>query len=125
MTTAQVTFHKIMVHKQVLGGDDECIMSTLFFTLESGNKKHENLTAQLKQVVGTQYNENAIEVGNPSGYNGPFNHNHFQQAASEYYRVDAGAYASLLKVYESNIVKLEKRTFEQEITFDMPIENVL
>jgi hypothetical protein len=125
MTTVKVTFHKIVVDEQVLGGKDECILSTLFFTLEMNGKKHENLSVALKQVVGTTYNEKAIEVGSPTEYKGPFNYDHFRKAASDYYRVDAGAFASLLRVYESNTVNLKRMTFEQEVTFEMPVEDVL
>lgn len=124
MKTAKVTFHKIIVEKQVLGGDEECILSKVVFSLEIEGQRYENLSVPLKQVVGTTYEEKAFEVGIPKGYGGPFNYEHFRKVATDYYVVDTGAFAKLLKVHKNSKVILESMTFEQEITFEMTVENI-
>jgi hypothetical protein len=81
----RITFHKLIQDSQELGSDNEFMVSRLFFSVETDGAVYGNLCVNLKQTVGSDYMEENIEVGPPIGYNGPFNHEAFAEAARKYY----------------------------------------
>jgi hypothetical protein len=48
------------------------MVSRLFFTLRIGDKEF-NLSADIKQAIGSDFEKGSIEVSRPKGYAGPFN----------------------------------------------------
>ena len=83
---ATVTFTPCVQDSQDYGSNDEHMVSRVFFDLEVDGKIHSGLYADLKQVVGSNYETGDIEVGLPHGYPDPFNHLAFRDAAEGYFR---------------------------------------
>ena len=94
MSKANITFYKCVQDSQDFGSDDETMVSRVFFTLEIGEERYEDLYADLKQTVGADYETGSIEVGPPQGYDGPFNHEAFRDCAVRYYRSCFGPWAT-------------------------------
>lgn len=105
MSTARVTFHQILQDSQELGSDNEHMISRVFFDLEVGGERHEGLHADVKQPVGSSFEDDPLEVSAPSGYDGPFNFAAFREVTEEYYRRAIGSRGSAIQVGEgaSNI----------------------
>ena len=98
MSKANITFYKCVQDSQDFGSDDETMVSRVFFTLEIGEERYEDLYANLKQTVGADYETGPIEVGPPQGYDGPFNQEAFRDCAVRYYRSCFGLWATRIGI---------------------------
>jgi hypothetical protein len=91
MPTATVTFLKIHQDSQDFGSDDDHMVSRIFFDLEIDGSKYQNLSADIKQTIGEDYESGPLEVSPPHGYNGPFHFQDFQKAVEDCYRSQVGS----------------------------------
>jgi hypothetical protein len=85
VSKAKVIFHQCIQDSQEYGSDDEHMVSRIFFILEIGEERFEGLYANIKQTVGSDYDTAPIEVSQPYGYEGAFNHQAFHDCAEKYY----------------------------------------
>ncbi len=60
------------------------MVSRVFFTIEEGGRRFGNLHADLKQIVGGDFERDRIEVSPPEGYLGPMNYQAFRDGAERY-----------------------------------------
>jgi hypothetical protein len=84
MPTARIDFTHALIDSQELGGDDQHMTSRVYFTMTLNGEAYEGLHVEVKQTVGSN-EEDAIEVGPPVGYGGPFNHKPFRTNVQRYY----------------------------------------
>jgi hypothetical protein len=108
---ATVTFTRCVQDSQDYGSDDEHMVSRVFFDLDVGGKSHLGLCADLKQVVGSNYETGAIEVGRPEGYRGPFNYLAFRDAAERYFRSLVGSGGSGIRMQGASNIRMRNNTF--------------
>ena len=96
MAKARLVFEKCIQDSQDYGSDDEHMISRVFFTLEVGGKRYDGLHADVKQTVGSSYEDGPIEISSPRGgsYKGPFNYDAFSAAVEKYYRSLVGSSAT-------------------------------
>ena len=85
MKKSKTVFFKCIHDSPELGNDDVSVVSQVFFTFEYNGKLIKNLSAQLRQKNGSNFNEEQIEVGFPEGITGPFNFDAFSKSAKEYF----------------------------------------
>lgn len=92
--------------------------SRVFFTIEADGQTHAG-HVDLKQTVGADYDTGPIEVGRPSGYNGPFNHEVFRREVSAYYRGCVGSNASGIRLGPgASNIRMRNNTFGRKHSFD-------
>jgi hypothetical protein len=91
-------FHKLLQDSQDLGSNDDYMVSRVFFTLEVDGKNVGDYTAILKQAVGSDFNDANIEVGPPTNYDGPFNHQGFSRVAQHYFNTTIGAHGAGIRI---------------------------
>lgn len=91
MKKAKVTFKKCIQDSQEYGSNDEHMVSRVFFDLEIDGKRYENLYANIKQVVGGDFEKDPLEIGIPENYKGPLNYQAFRDAVEDYYRSLVGS----------------------------------
>jgi hypothetical protein len=82
---AKIYYQKYIQDSQDFGSNDDHMVSRVFFTLEIGGKKFENLHATIKQTVGSHHSD-SYEVSLPEGYNGPMNYNAYRDSVEGYAR---------------------------------------
>lgn len=85
MIEATVHMKTLRHDAQEYGSNDEFMISRVIFDLEIDTRWFRNLSVDLKQVVGSQFDESAIEVSSPSEYKGPFNQAAFQDIVRRYF----------------------------------------
>jgi hypothetical protein len=85
MPRFKVTFNAAIQDSQELGSNDEHMVSRVWFSLDVDGKRAGDFYADLKQVVGSDFNSGDIEVSPPHGYDGPFDHNRFSTVARDYF----------------------------------------
>lgn len=122
MKKAKITFFKCVQDSQEFGSNDEHMISRIFFNAEYNGTVNTNLYAQIKQAVGSSFNEEQIEVSFPEGITGPFNFVAFSEAAKEYFLRLVGSGGSGINIGGgcSNI-RMMNNTFQMpfEVEFDI------
>jgi len=98
MSIAKVTFHNIHQDSQNFGSDDDHMVSRIFFDLEIGGKEFSELFVDVKQTVGSSFEDAPLEVSSPHDYKGPFNHDAFRKEAELYYRESFGPEGSVINL---------------------------
>lgn len=86
MKKVSIVFEKCIQDSQDFGGNDEHMVSRVFFKMHVNDQNHDNLYANIKQSVGGNYESDPIEVSLPVGYNGLLNYQKFQEETEKYYR---------------------------------------
>jgi hypothetical protein len=125
MPRARVTFHKLIQDSQDYGSDDEHMVSRVFFTLEVEGTSYKELYVDIKQPVGSDFEEAPLEVSHPHSYSGPFNHQAFQKAVEAYYRGLVGASSSGIRIQGGGNIRMRNNTFirETKVEFDVSKES--
>lgn len=94
MAEAKIHFEKCIQDSQDYGGDDEHMVSRVFFAIEVDGDVFANLTCDVKQTVGAPFESAPLEVSRPVGYDGTLDYAPFREAVEEYYRMSfRGAFA--------------------------------
>jgi hypothetical protein len=66
--------------------DESQIDSLIEFDLRIGKERFRNLSAEVRQPNGTDFQSEALQVGNVVGYDGPWNDDEFREFCVQYYR---------------------------------------
>ncbi len=123
MARIRVTFHRCIQDSQEYGSDDQHMISRIFFTIEEGGRRVGNLHADLKQIVGGDFERDPIEVSAPQGYSGPIDYEAFRHAAESYYRQLVGSTATGIHISPgAKGIRMYNNTFVREhvVEFDTP-----
>lgn len=111
---ARINFHKCIQDSQNFGSDDDHMVSRVFFSLEINGQNFKNLHADIKQLVGSDYESGPIEVGHPEGYEGHFNYQAFRDEVEMYYRSMVGSGGSGINFSEGTNIRMRNNQFTQE-----------
>lgn len=117
MTKARAIFDKCIQDSQDYGSDEEHMVSRVFFTLEVEGRRYDGLHVDVKQTVGSSYEDGPIEVSSPKGasYRGPFNHEAFGAAVEKYYRTLVGSTASGIRIGGgARNIRMRNNTFQRQ-----------
>lgn len=108
-----IHLRELLQDAQEFGSDDEFMVSRVFFDLEVDTRMFRGLYADLKQVVGSQFEDEAIQVTGPVGYTGPHpvNQKSFQDAVRRYFLrfIGPNGTSGILLVNSKNIRMRDNR----------------
>jgi hypothetical protein len=121
MKKAKVIFKKLVQDSQDYGSNDEHMVSRAFFDLELEGKTYRDLSVDIKQPVGSDFETAPLEVSQPKGYAGPFNHDTFQQLVEGYYRNLVGSSGSGIRIGGGGNIRMRNNTFVQEYTAEFEV----
>ena len=123
MKQAKISFFMCIQDSQEFGSDDEYMVSRVFFNMEIDGELKTDLYSNIKQTVGSNFEEGQIEVGFPVGITGPFNYEKFSDAAKKYYLKLVGSQGSGIKIGNgcSNIRMMHNIfKFPYNVEFEIP-----
>ena len=89
MPTGTIEFKCIRINLKRISTfepDERHIDSLIEFDLKIGDVRLRDLNAEVRQLNGTDFQSQPLEVGNVIGYNGPWNYNEFREFCGRYYR---------------------------------------
>jgi hypothetical protein len=89
MPTGIIEFKCIRINLKTVSTfepDESHIDSLIEFDLKIGDQRLSDLKAEVRQLNGTDFESQPLEVGNTIGYNGPWNSEEFQEYCRRYYR---------------------------------------
>ena len=124
MTNAAVNFTHMIQDSQEFGGNDERIISRVFFSLTVKNKSYPGLYANIKQTIGSAGMNAPLEVSNPIVYEGPLNYQAFRDAVERYHRSRIGPQGRGIRIGAGAISNLRMRnnTFRGPHTEEFEVE---
>jgi hypothetical protein len=73
------------------GPDENQIDSLIEFDLRIGDECLRDLSTEVRQPIGTDFQSQPLEVGNVIGYDGPWNSEEFREICERYYRAVIGS----------------------------------
>lgn len=114
MRTARVVFRMCIQDSQDYGSDDEHMVSRVFFDLDLDGRQYMDLYVDIKQPVGSSFENTPLEIGAPQGYEGPFNYQAFRDAVEAYYRSLVGEHGSGIHIEGASNVRMRNNTHVQE-----------
>ena len=123
MAKAKVIFHKLIQDSQDYGSDDQHMVSRAFFSVDVEGDVPQEVYADIKQTVGTDFESAPLEVSRPNGYNGPFNYDAFRQAAEEYYRSSIGSHGSSIQIADGSSIRMRNNTIIQQTQFEFEVSS--
>src|SRR5260370_32535949 len=87
--------------------DESQIDSLIEFDLKIGDERLRNLSAEVRQLNGTDYQSQPLVVGNVIGYNGPWNYEEFRDFCERYYRdvIGSSGMGHTIKRGERNLIE--------------------
>jgi len=118
MPKFKVTIHKAIQDSQDFGSSDEHMVSRVFFSLAVDGNPAGDFFADLKQTVGSKFNSSDIEVSIPHGYDGPFDHVRFSDAARDYFSRAFGPGASGFNFGGSSNIRMRNNRFEKDREYE-------
>ena len=89
MPTGTIEFKCIRINLKRISTfepDESQIVSLIEFDLKVGDNRLKDLRAEVRQLNGTDFQSQPLEVGNVIGYNGPWNYEEFRDFCERYYR---------------------------------------
>jgi hypothetical protein len=94
MPTGTIEFECIRINLKRISTfepDESQIDSLIEFDLKIGDERLRNLSAEVRQRNGTDFQHQPLEVGNVIGYDGPWNYEEFRVLCGLYYREVIGS----------------------------------
>ena len=89
MPTGTIEFKCIRINLERISTfepDENQIDSLIEFDLTIGDERLRDLRAEVRQLNGTDFQRQPLEVGNVIGYNAPWNYEEFRDSCERYYR---------------------------------------
>ena len=115
MVKVTVMFQKMVQDTQdyqSFDKNEDHMVSTLFFSLETGRKRYGDLRVEVRQPYGTPFESEPLEVAKPVGtYPGLWNHAAFRDLCEEYYRKLVGAKGSGIRIEGGQNIRMRNNTF--------------
>ena len=119
---ATVTFEKCIQDSQEYGSNNEHMVSRVSLMLEVGNNKYD-LIADVKQIVGSRFEDSPLEVSFPKEYKGPINYKELQKEIEEYYRESFGSRGMGIHIESGAHVRMQNNTVIQQKTVEIEISD--
>jgi hypothetical protein len=120
MPTGTIEFKCLRINLQRISTfepDESQIDSLIEFDLTIGNERLTDLNAEVRQLNGTDFQSQPLEVGNIMGYNGPWNNEEFREFCERYYRdvIGSSSMGRTIKRGERNLIeRVAIRLYRQE-----------
>ncbi len=129
MSKVKVIFRKLIQDSQDYSSFDkneDHMVSTIHFSLEVKGNQYDDMTVEVKQPYGTNYQGEPIEVSKISGsYKGAWNHDQFADLCEEYYRMLIGSGGRTIRFEGARNIRMRDNTISQTLVreIDIPDES--
>jgi len=122
VTNVHVTLKLLIQDSQDFGSNDDHMVSRVFFDMVIGDRTYTDLSADIKQPVGSNFETTFLEISKPKGYNGPFNHMAFRNAVEKYYRDLVGSSSSAIHISKgASNIRMQNNLFSREVHVEFKV----
>jgi hypothetical protein len=120
MPTGTIEFKCIRINLKRISTfepDERQIDSLVEFDLNIGDELLSDLSAEVRQRIGTDFQRQPLEVGNVIGYDGPWNDGEFREFCERYYRAvirSSGMGSTIYRGERNLIERIAIRLYRRE-----------
>jgi hypothetical protein len=132
MPTVTIEFKCIRINLKRISTfepNESQIDSLVEFDLKIGDRRLSDLSAEVRQLNGTDFQRQPLEVGNVIGYDGPWNGGEFREFCERYYRdvIGSSGMGSAIHRGERNLIeRIAIRLYRrEEITLRASAEQMM
>jgi hypothetical protein len=111
MPVLNVNIQECILDSQEYGSTDQHMVSRVFFTIGADDKPPTEDHCDIKQVVGSTYSPNSVEVGHPAKYKGPYDHEKFASEVAEYFCKLVNSKGAVFSLGEATSVRMMNTRF--------------
>lgn len=123
MSKIKITYTKLHQDSQEYGSDDEHMISRATFDLEFDGETYPNCTIDIKQIVGSDFESEPLEISNLQGYDGPNDWAKLQFNTEVLYRSLIGSKGSGIHASpNAKNITMVNNTFSINRTFEYTVE---
>lgn len=122
MSKIRITFKELIQDSQDYGSDDEHMVSRAFFDVQYDENLFENCSVDIKQTVGSNFEQYPLEVSNPKGYEGPNDWEKFRYNVEVFYRSQVGSEGSGINIQGGSNVRMRNNRFITSRTFEYQVD---
>lgn len=122
MPLVRVAVKKCIQDSQEYGSNDEEMISRVFFSIYVDGVLKGEYHADIKQIVGSTYSSDNIEVTRPQNYAGPFNHELFSDKIAGYFSKLVNSSGSMISLGGAKNIRMINNTFIMPYEFQFEAE---
>jgi hypothetical protein len=128
MSKARITFQSLQQDSQDYGTfekSDAHVVSVIRFSMDVDEKHFDNLSVEVRQPYGTDFESEPLEVSKVIGdYRGPWNHAKFAELCESYYRNLVGSSGRAIHIGGGGGMRMRDNLFQvtQEAELEIPDE---
>jgi hypothetical protein len=104
--------------------DENQIGSLVEFDLKIGDECLRDLSAEVRQLIGTDFQTQPLEVGKVIGYEGPWNYEEFREFCGRYYRdvIGSSGVGRTIKRGDRNLIERVSIRLSRREEINLPPE---
>lgn len=110
MSKIKIEYQKCIQNKQELNNDDEHMHSEIYLKLIYPDGNAIDTTVIVKQIVGSSFDNDPLEVYPPKGINLRASFEDFSSSVERYYRSLVGATGRVFRIENSSNIKMINNT---------------
>lgn len=122
MPFVTVNVTRCVQDSQEYGSTDEFMVSRVFYSIDVDGVPKGNDYSDLKQVVGSAYSSDNIEVSPPHGYRGPYDHNTFSNEVAGYFCQCVNSSGAMISLGSAALFRMKNNAFEIPYRFQFEAE---
>lgn len=122
MATITGRFYHLIQDSEQQGGDDEHLIFRVAFSLAlDGKELGDRFYANIKQTVGSNIQDYILEVSEPGGYSGAWDHMAFTREAERYFRALVSPQGRAIRLPADKHGTMTSNFFQYEMEFFFPV----
>ena len=122
MPLVRTKVEKCIQDSQEYGSTDEHMVSRVFFTIGADDGPEEEDYCDIKQIVGSAYSSDNMEVSRPHKYHGPLNYEIFSDEIAGYFSKLVNSSSAIISLGEAKNVRMRNNTFVKPYEFKFNAE---
>lgn len=122
MSIVRVNISHCIQDSQEYGSTDEHMVSRVFGDISVDGENKGEFYSDIKQIVGSAYSSENLEVARPPAYSGPFDHQAFSHGMKDYYLRLVNSSGAIVTLGGAKGVRMSGNRFEISSQFEFEAE---
>ena len=111
MPLVSINVKKCIQDSQEYGSTDEHMVSRVFYSIDVDGVSKGDDYSDIKQIVGSAYSSDNMEVSRPHEYRGPYDHHIFSDELAGYFSRLVNSSGSMISLGGATNVRMRNNTF--------------
>lgn len=119
-----LNFKKIQQTSHNIRSDDDHMTATIILDITFDGTTYSDCTANIKQIIGSNYESEPLEISKVEGYKGPINRQNFAFIVQDLYFNLVGSQGGAIRVgKDASNVEMKNISFMINRTYEMSVKD--